>query len=126
MNLDSIDTLTKADCKVVIERARDRLRQLQIEDPMVYGIQRIFHGNRRYYTAVPMMGGRQLLATDMGHSALWLTSSCDLATQNKERFEKNPLPGEVWKVFKLPKSEAIQLPCYHFNLKYGERKEMTG
>ena len=63
MNLDFIDTLTKADCKVVIERARDRLRQLRIEDPMVYGVQRIWHGDRRYHTAVAGQGHRQLLAT---------------------------------------------------------------
>ena len=125
MNLDSINTLTKADCKVVIERARDRLRQLRTEDPMVYGIQRIFRGDRRYHTRVPGIGHRQMLANCMGHTALWLTSSHEWATFSKECFEKDhPKMGEVWSVFELPKTEAIKLPCYQG--KYGERKEMTG
>ena len=127
MNLDFIDTLTKADSKVVIERARDRLRQLRVTDPMVYGIQRIFRGNRRYHTCVAGMGHRQLLADDMGHSALWLTSSREWADHCKECFEKDhPKMGEIWSVFELPKTEAVKLPCYQLGRKYGERKEMTG
>ena len=125
--LEFIDALSRQDCKVVIERARDRLRQLRIEDPMIYGIQQIFRGDRRYHTCVKGMGHRQLLATDMGHSALWLTSSREWAEFSKECFEKDhPKKGEEWSVFELPKTIAVTLPCYQLGRKYGERKEMTG
>ncbi len=136
MNLDfivghkpllAIEQMTREQCRSLIKQAKDRLRQLRVEDPMVYGIQRIFRGNRRYHTCVAGMGHRQLLATDMGHSALWLTSSREWAEHSKECFEQDhPKMGEIWSVFELPKTEAIKLPCYKLGRKYGEKKEMTG
>jgi len=123
--MNIIDQLDRDECKKVITACRARLRQLRVEDPMVYGIQKIFRGDRRYHTRVKGMGHRQMLATDMGHSALWLTSSREWADFSKECFENDhPRKDEVWSVFELPKTEAVKLPCYKG--RYGESKEMTG
>ena len=123
--LEFIDYLSREDCKIVIDRARARLRQWRIADPMVYGIQRIYRGDRRYHTRVPGRGWRQLLATDMGHRALWLTPSREVAERQVECFENDhPLQYAAWSVFEIPKTEAVKLPCYQG--KYGESEEMTG
>jgi hypothetical protein len=127
-NLDMfafIDGLDREACKALMERGRARLSQLRINDPLVYGIQRIFRGDRRYHTHVQGRGHRQLLATDMGHGALWLTSSREWADHCKKCFEEDhPHPGEEWSVFEIPKTEAVKLPCYKG--RYGENEEMTG
>jgi hypothetical protein len=120
-----IDGLDREACKEVIERCRARLSQLRVNDPLVYGIQRTFRGERRYHTCVGGQGHRQLLATDMGHGSLWLTSSREWADHCKKCFEEDhPKAGEEWSVFEIPKTEAIKLPCY--KVLYGDRAEMTG
>lgn len=124
MSLEFIDALNRDECKAIVERARARLRQLRIEHPVVYGIQRTFRGNTRYHTRVKGMGTRQCIATDLNHSALWLASSLEWAEFTVECFRESDSWKADWEVFELLKVEAVKLPC--FKGRYGKNAELTG
>lgn len=126
MDLRFIDTLSHTDCKIVHERVQARLSQLRTEDPMVYGVQRTYKGDRRFHTCVPGMGEHQCLATDMGHAALWLTTRRASAELARDCFGKNDLWHADWEVFEIPKIVAAKLPCYTCGPNYATKPEMVG
>lgn len=121
-----IDRLSHAECKVVHDRVQARLSQMRTEDLLVYGIRRIFRDDRRYHTCVASEGWRQLLATDMGHSSLWLTARRATADSLCKALAGGWPRNATWEVFELPKTVAAKLPCYTAGCKYGENKEMVG
>lgn len=103
--LDDISTLREGACKQILAAAKARLRAIRIADPMMYGIKRVGPGVPRYRTTVP-----EMLATDLNHSGLWLTTSREWAELYVEQYHKG-FKGFVFEVFEIPKTEVAKLPC---------------
>lgn len=123
-DLRFIDKLSREACQTVYEKLQARGRQLRAEDPLVYGIKRIYKGVVRYHTRVKGLGWRQLMATDLRHSNLWLTSLRENAEVNCTEMANVSSLKATWEVYELPKAEAVKLPCYECH--YSKFKEMTG
>ncbi len=124
-SLDFIDKLTHAECQAVYNRLRDRGKQLRTEDPLVYGVRRVWKGTTKYHTRAPGMGWRQLLARDLEHSALWLCPRRKAAEDLVAAMTKDTcLKSALYEVFEIPKVKAVKLPCYKHH--YHQFEEMTG
>jgi hypothetical protein len=112
-NLDFIDTLRRADCDALGERVLARMRQIRIEDPVVYSLACTRNGQTWLLTCKPGFGTSQLLAADSQHRYLWLCSCRKHAETHKRCLEEEGIgAGEFWQVIEIPKSEAVKLPCY--------------
>jgi hypothetical protein len=130
--LEMTTNLSHTDCVAVITKCRERLqqiidqlRQLRIEDPMVYGITRTWDGKIGYNTCLSYCDD-EYLGDDLFYSALWLTSNREHAELKCQRCrEASPESGKVWEVFEIPKTSARQLPCY-IDRKYNNNPEMIG
>jgi len=113
MNLDFIDTLRRVDCDALGERVLARMRQIRIEDPVVYGLSCTKYDQTRFLTCKPGFGTKQLLAADLKHHYLWLCSCRKHAESFRKHFEEQGIEsGEFWQVIEIPKSDAVKLPCY--------------
>ena len=113
MNLDFIDTLRRADCNAISERVLARMKQLRIEDPVVYGISCTKCDETRFLTCEPGFGTNQLNSTDLRHRFLWLCSCRKHVEVHCRHFEEEGIQyGEFWQVFEIPKGDAVKLPCY--------------
>lgn len=126
LDLRFIDKLTREECQTVHERVQARGRQLRKEDPLVYGVKRIWKDSVSYNTQVGGLGWRQVLATDLEHSELWLTTLRRVAEEKAAAMQKESpahRSGMVWEVFEIPKTDAIKLPCYRY---YKQFEEFTG
>lgn len=128
-NLDFIDTLRRDACDALGERVLTRMRQIRIEDPVVYSLACTRGGQTWFLTCKPGFGTRQLLAADSQHRYLWLCSCRKHAESYRKYFEKEGIEsGEFWQVIEIPKSDAVKLPCYQrgeLGERYLDNEEMV-
>jgi hypothetical protein len=120
-----IDKLSHAECKVVHDRVQARLSQMRTGDLLVYGIKRTYRDEVRYYTCVDGKGWGQLLATDLEHTRLWLTSRRATADSLCKALAGNWPRSSTYEVIEILKTDAINLPCYTTGCNYSEYKEMV-
>lgn len=108
-----MDNRSREDCLADIKDAKVRLKQLVANDPWVYGIKRTWKGETRYHTRVKGLGWRQLLATSLDHSALWLTSSRSWAEETREYMANDcVLRGAIYEIVRIAKEALPHLPCW--------------
>lgn len=112
------DNRTREECLQDIKDAHARITQLVANDPWVYAIKRIWHGKIRYHTRVKGMGWRQLLATDLDHSALWLAASQVWAEETMDamatdhRLRGTLTPSAEYEIVRIAKEALPHLPCW--------------
>jgi len=117
------DLRTREECLKDIEDAHTRLSQLRQLDTWVYAIARTWKGGTRYHTRVPEMGWRQLLATDLNHSAIWLTASRHWAKEVMRCMATaHPLKGAKYEIIRVSKEALPHLPCWKY---YKHREEFN-
>lgn len=110
--LEFIDNRTREECLQDIKDAKARLWQLVANDPWVYAIKRIWKGETRYRTRVPGMGWRQLIATDLDHSGLWLSASRQWAEETMEAMAADRLQETEYSLVRIAKEALPHLPCW--------------
>jgi hypothetical protein len=104
------DNRTRKECLQDIDDARARLKQLIANDVWVYGIKSTRKGSTRYHTRVRGMGWRPR-ATDLDHSALWLTASRLRAEETMDAMVKDH-PCGVLEIFRIAKDALPHLACW--------------
>jgi len=124
------DNRTREECLQDIEDAKARITQIVVTDPWVYAIKRTWKGEVRYHTRVKGKGWRQLLATDLDHSGIWLAASKHWAEEYMECLATDhlctpgarPLKDVGWEIVRILKETLPNHPCwgsYKHLVRYG-------
>ncbi len=121
--LKAVGTLDKTQLHRLNEAMMDQHRYLN-HNPMVYGVTRRMADGVAHHriTEHIVQWGRE----GVHHPRLWLVPTRKVA-EAEVRIKENmsvSWTGVAYKVFSIPKAEALLLPCYRV-LKYDQQKEYT-